>query len=118
MQHLWVQLAMSVIAMTLWIEGWYSHGALRPQDAYVWVSVITVTSFGFGLWAFIIGFKASMQVSLGQLLQQCIGSDVAPARSSPLLAPSSPCLTPACSLYSSILSPHPDSPLISPQSSP
>ncbi|KAK3863923.1 hypothetical protein Pcinc_030339 [Petrolisthes cinctipes] len=61
MQHPWVQLVLSIIMVTLWLEGWYSHMDMTPYNAYLYVNVVSVISFFFGLWGFIVGFKASLQ---------------------------------------------------------
>lgn len=61
MQHQWVQLIVSIFQVTLWIEGWYTHMDMRPNNAYIYIYLVTTTSFFFGLWAFIVGFKASLR---------------------------------------------------------
>lgn len=39
----------------------YTHLDMRPANAYIYLNVIALTSFCFGLWAFIVGFKASLK---------------------------------------------------------
>lgn len=34
---------------------------MRPNNAYIYIYLVTTTSFFFGLWAFIVGFKASLR---------------------------------------------------------
>ncbi|KAK7077750.1 hypothetical protein SK128_026072 [Halocaridina rubra] len=34
---------------------------MRPTNAYIYIYLVSTTSFGFGLWAFIVGFKASLR---------------------------------------------------------
>nr|XP_053652875.1 organic solute transporter subunit alpha-like isoform X2 [Cherax quadricarinatus] len=60
-QHPWVQLVISIIQITLWLEGWYTQLDMRPSNAYIYIYIISTLSFAFGLWAFIVGFKASLQ---------------------------------------------------------
>ncbi|XP_071549540.1 organic solute transporter subunit alpha-like [Panulirus ornatus] len=61
LQHLWVQLLLSIIQVTLSMEGWYTHMDMSPNNAYIYIYIISTTSFFFGLWAFIVGFKASLR---------------------------------------------------------
>ncbi|XP_042221393.1 organic solute transporter subunit alpha-like isoform X2 [Homarus americanus] len=61
MQHPWVQLIVSIFQVTLWLEGWYTHMDMRPNNAYIYIYLLSTFSFGFGLWAFIVGFKASLR---------------------------------------------------------
>ncbi|XP_050711891.1 organic solute transporter subunit alpha-like [Eriocheir sinensis] len=60
MQHPWVQLVFSILGLTLWLEGWYTHTEVSATDAYIYIFVASSVSFLFGLWAFIVGFKASL----------------------------------------------------------
>lgn len=61
MQHTWVQLILSILGLTLWLEGWYVHMSMRPDNAYIYLYIVSISSFIFGLWAFIVGFKASLR---------------------------------------------------------
>ena len=38
----------------------YQTMNLKPTNSYVYLYLISTTSFCFGLWAFIVGFKASL----------------------------------------------------------
>ncbi|XP_045583677.1 organic solute transporter subunit alpha [Procambarus clarkii] len=58
-QHPWVQLVLSIFQITLWLEGWYTHMDMRPSSASLYIYLVSTISFFFGLWAFIVGFKAS-----------------------------------------------------------
>lgn len=59
-QHPFVQSIMSIIGLSLWVEGYYTAGHFSFTDAYAYIFAITTISFMFGLWAFIVLFKASI----------------------------------------------------------
>ncbi|XP_063877542.1 LOW QUALITY PROTEIN: organic solute transporter subunit alpha-like [Scylla paramamosain] len=61
MQHPWVQLVLSIIGLTMWLEGWYINMSMKPDNAYIYLYIISTVSFTFGLWGFIVGFKASLR---------------------------------------------------------
>ncbi|XP_064105882.1 organic solute transporter subunit alpha-like isoform X1 [Macrobrachium nipponense] len=61
MQHTWVQIVVSIFQVTLWLEGWYTHLDMRPNNGYIYIYPVATTSFGFALWAFIVGFKSSLR---------------------------------------------------------
>uniref|UniRef100_A0A6A7G946 Organic solute transporter subunit alpha-like n=3 Tax=Hirondellea gigas TaxID=1518452 RepID=A0A6A7G946_9CRUS len=60
LQHPFVQSIMTIIGISLWVEGYYKVGDFSLTKGYVYIFAITTVSFMFGLWAFIVGFKASI----------------------------------------------------------
>ncbi|XP_068232978.1 organic solute transporter subunit alpha-like [Palaemon carinicauda] len=61
LQHPWVQFVVSVFQITFWLEGWYTHMKVSATNGYIYIYLIATTSFAFGLWAFIVGFKSSLK---------------------------------------------------------
>ncbi|CAL4082181.1 unnamed protein product, partial [Meganyctiphanes norvegica] len=59
-QHPWLQAILSIIMLTLWIEGWYTHMSLSPYNGYLYIYLISNFSFGSALWAFIVAFRTSL----------------------------------------------------------
>ena len=39
----------------------YIHMSVKPDNAYIYIYIVATLSFSFGLWGFIVGFKASLR---------------------------------------------------------